>query len=941
MRTPPPITPSPLLERAGEQEALESALGAAAGGRGRTVLLTGPPGSGKTRLLEAAAQMAPRCGVRPLVARGTELERPFPFGVARRLLERPVRAAADPRALFQGAARHAAGVFDLGEDGGADGDPLATIHGLHWLVADLAAGEPLMLGIDDLQWVDGPTQRLLAYLARRLDDLPVALVVTARAETADDAEGALDAVEEAAAGGRLEPAPLSADAVTAMLAGALEGPVAPAFARACRDRTGGNPFLVTELVDELRERGVAPVASAVGLVEAAAPGGVARAVRRRLARLGPDARLLAGALAVLGDDTDLAPAAELAGLGSATGATAAVELAGAAIIDDAEPLRFRHPLLAAGVEAETPRITHHAAHESAARILAGRGAPPRRIAAHLLAGHGGAGDEWAVTLLRATARGFCAQGAPEQAVALLRRALDEPPPPGERAAVLRELGSAGLAALQPGADAHLHEALTATDDPPLRATVALELAIARYFAQDHAGAVAVLVEEIERLGGAAPLREERLRLEAFLGLAGRYDLGTEGRLRGRLQDVAAALSGATPAERLVRSVAALEAPGDTAADLARAAALAEAAMDDDSWPYPNEGAGTVVMYLFAGRPDRAAALAGRMLDEARSSGSPLRHALGLAARGIVALEVGDVTGAVGDLAAATATVAELRAQVIAPTVGYLVLALVEAGDTARAQELLETHGLTGELAPQMLLNPLLHARGTLRAAEGRWADAADDLTELGRRHGQWGMTRPNPPWRSGAALALLATGATGDAAQLASEELAIATRWGVPKPIAVAERALGLIEGGAGGLERLHAARERLGGTPWRLEHARVGVDLGAAVRRAGRRREAREILVDAMDEAHRCGAEALVERAGHELRASGARPRRRAVTGADALTPSERRVADLAVTGMTNREIAQELFVSLATVETHLTRTYRKLAIDGRPDLARVLAGA
>ncbi|MBJ7454259.1 MAG: ATP-binding protein, partial [Blastococcus sp.] len=132
MRTPPPITPSPLLERAGEQEAIASALDAATRGTGRTVLLTGPPGSGKTRLLEAAAQMAPRFGVRPLIAQGTELERPFPFGVARRLLERPVRTAADPRALFQGAARHAAGVFDLGEDGGADGDPLATIHGLHW-----------------------------------------------------------------------------------------------------------------------------------------------------------------------------------------------------------------------------------------------------------------------------------------------------------------------------------------------------------------------------------------------------------------------------------------------------------------------------------------------------------------------------------------------------------------------------------------------------------------------------------------------------------------------------------------------------------------------------------------------------------------------------------------------------------------------------------------
>ncbi|MBJ7456930.1 MAG: LuxR family transcriptional regulator, partial [Thermoleophilia bacterium] len=110
------------------------------------------------------------------MARGTELELPFPFGVARRLLGRTVREAADPQALFQGAARHAARVFDLDDGPDGDGDPLATIHGLHWVVADLAAEGPLMLGIDDLPWVDAPTQRLLAYLSRRIDDLPVAFI---------------------------------------------------------------------------------------------------------------------------------------------------------------------------------------------------------------------------------------------------------------------------------------------------------------------------------------------------------------------------------------------------------------------------------------------------------------------------------------------------------------------------------------------------------------------------------------------------------------------------------------------------------------------------------------------------------------------------------------------------------------------------------------------
>ena len=137
----------------------------------------------------------------------------------------------------------------------------------------------------------------------------------------------------------------------------------------------------------------------------------------------------------------------------------------------------------------------------------------------------------------------------------------------------------------------------------------------------------------------------------------------------------------------------------------------------------------------------------------------------------------------------------------------------------------------------------------------------------------------------------------------------------------------------------LAAAVASLDGTPWRLELARARCDLGAELRRAGSRREARAQLEAAMGLAHACGATPLAERAADELRASGARPRRRAITGMDALTPSEERVARLAAAGRTNRDIAQELFITLATVETHLTRSYRKLGVPGREELAGALA--
>ena len=159
-------------------------------------------------------------------------------------------------------------------------------------------------------------------------------------------------------------------------------------------------------------------------------------------------------------------------------------------------------------------------------------------------------------------------------------------------------------------------------------------------------------------------------------------------------------------------------------------------------------------------------------------------------------------------------------------------------------------------------------------------------------------------------------GDSARAGELAAESLRLAREWDTPKALAIALRAQAL---STGELEPLEAARAALAGTPWRLEAARVGVDLGAALRRAGRRRAAREQLEPAMDLAHACGAAGLAERAAGELRALGTRPRRHAVTGRDALTPGERRVAVLAAGGAGNRAIAQELFITVATVETHL----------------------
>jgi DNA-binding CsgD family transcriptional regulator len=214
------------------------------------------------------------------------------------------------------------------------------------------------------------------------------------------------------------------------------------------------------------------------------------------------------------------------------------------------------------------------------------------------------------------------------------------------------------------------------------------------------------------------------------------------------------------------------------------------------------------------------------------------------------------------------------------------------------------------------------------------------MLDTGRRFEAVGSRNPAfIAWRSPAALALLQLGEREEASRLTSEELELARTWGTPRALGAALRAAGLVQGGEQGLALLREAVEVVTGSPAKLEHAKARTELGAALRRANRRSDAREQLRHALELATICGATSLAARAGSELLATGARPRRIALSGVASLTPSERRVAEMAAQGPTNREIAQALFVTQRTVEVHLTSIYRKLAISSRAQLAAALA--
>ena len=194
-------------------------------------------------------------------------------------------------------------------------------------------------------------------------------------------------------------------------------------------------------------------------------------------------------------------------------------------------------------------------------------------------------------------------------------------------------------------------------------------------------------------------------------------------------------------------------------------------------------------------------------------------------------------------------------------------------------------------------------------------------------------------WRTLAATAHLGLGDVERARQVSDENLADAERFGSVVDIGRGLRVRGLIEAGEGNTEGLEAAIACLRRGDAKLDLARALVDLGAALRRNGERAASRAPLNEGMGIAHRRGACVLVERARTELHAAGARPRSAVRSGVDALTPSERRVASLAAEGLANAEIAQALFVTVRTVEMHLSAAYRKLGIPSRAELPAALA--
>jgi DNA-binding CsgD family transcriptional regulator len=880
--------------------------------------------------------------MRVLRARGAELEHDFAFGIVRQLFEPALAETPEPerRELLQGPAGLAGRLLGLPGAGAEHESPpdspdpsFAVLHGLYWLCANLAGDRPLCLVVDDAHWADTPSLRYLAFLLPRLEELRVAVLLAARRGEGGAATAFVDGLAGDASARVVDPSPLSAAAVAQLIERGLGSPPDPVFVAACHRATGGTPFLVHQLVAALREDGVEPTAAAATSVEMLGARGLGRWIVARLDRLAPATARLARAVAVL-EAGELDHAAALAGLERGDAAAAADTLEAAGILAPGRPLAFIHPIVRAGIYEELGSAERARSHREAARLLAEAHAPGEQIVEHLLASDP-AGEAWIVDRLVSVARAAARSGAPETAAVYLARALAEPPAPEQRSRLLLELGvaedNAGLA----DAYGHLEAAMAAAASAHDRTSAALVLAHA--LARDNR-----FVEALEVLDRAQP-DDGAGGVEALAVSVAMFSPATaqvHTRRIKQARELADAAAEPTQEQLAVAGLIAVRA--NEPAAVAGGLALRTLGAGPRAFPGPTDlpwFQQAAITLLWAERYEELHAVLDDGVARARATGDAALFSGALAYRGWLALRRGDLGAAEAD-----ARTALEAASLPAPemyrlrNVAVLVETLVERGELDEAELALEPFD-AGVARDTTIAAQLRLCRGRLRMAQRRPEEGLADFRAAGDTAVRAGFVCPSClPWRSEAALALLVLGARAEAASLAEEELALAREFGAPRALGVALRAAGLVAEGSRAESLLGEAVSTLEEAEARLELAHARLELGSLLRRSNRRVDARPLLREAIDFAFHVGASPLSGRAEVELRATGAKPRRLLLTGLEALTASERRVAELAAQGLTNREIAQALFVTARTVEGHLTHVFQKLQLSSREDLPAVL---
>ncbi|GHH94526.1 helix-turn-helix transcriptional regulator [Streptomyces capillispiralis] len=936
----------PLVGRSAHLGTLAARASAARGGQHQMIVLDGPAGVGKTSLLRAALDHGgPFDGMTVLYGTCRAVDSGIGYSGVRglfgqlNLTSRRGRSAA----LLRGSARHALPALTP-DPADVDSTPGATypvLNGLYWLAANLMAERPLVLALDDAHRCDERSLRWLDFLLRRADGMPLLVVLAQRT----DSGAAGPALSDLVAHHRPHTLPLAAlpaEDVGELARRAFPGHAPrPSFVAALTDVTGGNPLELHRLLHRLRLAGVDPDDHGARRVTELGGRVVASTVHEMLDGRPEQVRDMARALAVLGPERTEHLAA-LAGV-SVVQAEEAVDILRRAALVQPDRNELVHDMVRAAVLSTVAPAALTALRTRAAQLLSDVGRSPEQIAGQLLL-LPRANQPWMTAVLLDAAAQAEQRGAPEAAVRYLERVVRARPNAPEvrmrLAAVLSETDPARSLTL-------LGEAMDLAGDVRTRATVAVRFGLTCLRVQRSPEGARVLTEALDALTDELgtdpePADRELLTLvESALLTVGADEKATLPAVRER----AARLTtppGDTPAQRqqlaMLTVLTAMD--GRSAAESVRQARRALRSPDVPLGTWSLLPASLALS--LADESGEALDALDTVLRDSRRTAAVWTCVLALATRASVHFDQGGIPQAMADAQTAVDLCEgeEWGAGAVMPQT-TLALALTERGEPGRAEAVLDTvkRPRIEEFAWEY--HSYLMARARARRALGDTEGALDILRACGDSLAGAGLANPVlAPWWLDAACLLAESGRFDEARRAAAHGTVLAERWGTARALGYAALARGAATPGPAGTALLEEAVARLAASPARADHARALLLLGRALLAGGAAREAREHLRDAVAVALRCGCSALARQAREELVAAGGRMREITVSPVDMLTGTERTVAALVASGVSNREAAETLFVTVRTVELHLTSVYRKLGVTRRADLAGVLRG-
>nr|WP_091298312.1 LuxR family transcriptional regulator [Micromonospora halophytica] len=903
--------------------------------RGQVALVTGAVGSGKTSLLESFSEWTKSAGGRVLAAAGSRAERGLPLGVLGQLLH-STRFDEEATAPLQGLMRDAAAV-PLPEPGAdaADGSSAADrawaplLHGLFTALLDLAGPGPLVLFVDDVHHADPASLHCLLYVTRRLRHAPI-MVVLAEASALRPAHPLFRAeLLSQPHFSRITLPPLTVDAIARLVDG--ETGAARETAERCFSMTGGNPLLTRAFIDERSPDGTDDDPTQ----ELAFGDAFDQAVLGCLYRHEPGVRRVAQALAVLSRPTPAELLGHLLDMVPEAAVPAVRVLRTSGLMKGDQ---LRHPRILRSILADMSPEERRGMHQRAAEVLHEHGAEPTTVAEHLVAA-GWADAGWTVPVLQDAAAHALASGRPDVATSCLRlvtRAeVDEPQRAATAAMMVNARWQVNPLTVN-GQLTHLVETARAG-----RWSTADALAAVPYLLwQGRLEEAAEMVEGCAADDDGPAGAPGRLRaMQLLLALSHPERLAS---LRDAPGAGGRAAAGSPQLQALTALGAALSPIAEHDAVTAAEQMLHRHHADDGTLPLLTA---PLLALLWSGRADRVAVWGDLLLDRPAVRHAPVWRAVIRALRAEAALRLGDLPGAEDHARAALEDVpAPAWGVAVAGPLATLIACATEAGRFGEADR-----WLAQPVPPGMFRTPLglhyLTARARHHLALGRPHAASADLRRCGELMRAWGVdVAALAPWRLELARVQLGIGNKTHATQLLQEQLRV--------PHGVDDRTRGrtlrLLATTAAPDHRrklLSEAVNLLQSCGDRLELVRALGDTGQTLQRAGDSARARLLVRRAYQLAQDCGASVLAQRLVRREPGGGipaGYPTAETPEPEDGLSEAERRVAALAAQGHTNRQISSKLFITVSTVEQHLTRVYRKLDVKRRTDLpARLVAHA